>query len=291
MSLILTTFGGDAHAAYRLTRILKATYETFRILIVGPCKSAGTLVALGADEIAFGPFGELGPLDVQLRKKDELVSLSSGLDTLQTFGLITGYAFSTFESFMLQTVLKSGGVISTKTACQVASDLAIGLFSPLMEQINPQQLSEVDRVMAIARAYGQRIKSPNLQDGALEKLVSGYPSHSFIIDEEEASSLFTELSDIRQQELAGYLLVERLTKGRASVPKDDILAVDVWSAIEDFESERGSDDKPRDQRHADSPESAEGRRSRKPGTVATSSGKSTGDANSKPSQRRKSKAK
>ncbi len=39
-------------------------YEGGRVTlwVIGPCKSAGTLVAIGAHEIAFAPHGELGPL-------------------------------------------------------------------------------------------------------------------------------------------------------------------------------------------------------------------------------------
>src|SRR5688500_5732755 len=69
-SLFLTTNGGDPHAAFRMAKALQRFYRKTRLLIVGPCKSAGTLMALGAHEVAFAPTGELGPLDVQLNKPD-----------------------------------------------------------------------------------------------------------------------------------------------------------------------------------------------------------------------------
>lgn len=61
----ITTFGGDPNAAYRIGRAFKKNYGEGNILAVigGYCKSAGTLLVLCADEIAFGCFGELGPLD------------------------------------------------------------------------------------------------------------------------------------------------------------------------------------------------------------------------------------
>src|SRR4051794_24007018 len=49
--LILTTFGGTADAAYKIARHFKRIYEKFILYVFGPCKSAGTLLALGADEI------------------------------------------------------------------------------------------------------------------------------------------------------------------------------------------------------------------------------------------------
>jgi ClpP class serine protease len=78
--LVLTTNGGDPNAAYRMVRYLKRKYKKLTLYVFGQCKSAGTLIALGADEIVMSEFGELGPLDVQLSKKDELFGRSSGMD-------------------------------------------------------------------------------------------------------------------------------------------------------------------------------------------------------------------
>src|ERR1700733_12881065 len=80
VALFLCTYGGDPHSAFRMVRCLKKHYSggKIRLLIDGPCKSAGALIALGVDEIAFGPRGELGPLDTQLTKQDEILFMSSG---------------------------------------------------------------------------------------------------------------------------------------------------------------------------------------------------------------------
>lgn len=78
--LILGTRGGDADAAYKIARIIKHHYSKFTLLIPGLCKSAGSLIAIGADDLVIADDGELGPLDVQLGKRDELFEYSSGLD-------------------------------------------------------------------------------------------------------------------------------------------------------------------------------------------------------------------
>src|SRR5260370_26323377 len=78
---LLTTGGGDPHCAYRIGRTLKRYYESGRVIFLfgGYCKSAGTLLALCANELVFSTFGELGPLDVQIGKLNELVGADSGL--------------------------------------------------------------------------------------------------------------------------------------------------------------------------------------------------------------------
>ncbi len=126
--LYMTTPGGDPHAAYRIIRALRAKYAKVRLAIAGPCKSAGTLIAIGAHELVMADTGELGPLDVQLSKPDELIPNSSGLDIFQALAVTTQHAYQTFEQALLSLIEDSSGSISTKTAAELARDLAVGLF-------------------------------------------------------------------------------------------------------------------------------------------------------------------
>src|SRR5690242_8210365 len=77
--LILTTYGGDPDAGYRIARCIKQYYQKpgkFILYVFGYCKSTGTLIALGADEIVVGDLAEFGPLDIQLDQADEFASTS-----------------------------------------------------------------------------------------------------------------------------------------------------------------------------------------------------------------------
>lgn len=206
-SVFLTTFGGDAHAAYRIAKCLQDTYQRIRLLIAGPCKSAGTLVALGVNELAFDRTGELGPLDVQLAKPDEILPNSSGLDIFQALAIVTSSAFSTFESYLVQLTSKSGGNISTKTAAEIATKMVSGIFEPVAAQIDPLRLGEAQRAINIAKAYGQRLGLKNLKQDALDKIVETYPSHAFVIDMQEAKNLFERVERFSEaeKEIAGAI--------------------------------------------------------------------------------------
>jgi ClpP class serine protease len=114
--LILVTQGGDADAAYRIARCLQESYQRFVCFISGYCKSAGTLIALGAHELTFCDHGELGPLDVQMAKKDDLWELESGLTVMTALGALHEKAFSSFEYFFMQSEINSNGRIPTQTA-------------------------------------------------------------------------------------------------------------------------------------------------------------------------------
>jgi hypothetical protein len=228
--LFISTHGGDPDAAYKIARNLRRLYKRITLVIVGPCKSAGTLIAVGADELVFGPFGELGPLDVQLRKPDDLFTMRSGLDTLQGFALVSKYTFESFENYFLQIISSSGGRISTRTAAEVATQLSSGLVNPIAAQIDPHSLGEVERRVNIARAYGDRLKSDNLKEDALNELVSSYPSHSFVIDIDEAKELFNNVRPIDASESKAMVELGGDSLGMLLAPQDHII-LDGPSAI------------------------------------------------------------
>lgn len=185
-SLILATFGGNPDAGFRIIRIIKKYYKKLYLYIFGTCKSTGTLMALGADEIIMGDFGEFGPLDIQLTKDDEL-SNTSGLSYLQSLISLNEQLFRSFEESFINLKQKSGYTITTKTAAEIASKLAVGLVAPISAQIDPIKLGEVQRAMKIAREYGKRLSEKN---ELIVKLIVGYPSHGFVIDYQEAKESF-----------------------------------------------------------------------------------------------------
>jgi Serine dehydrogenase proteinase len=202
--LILVTEGGDAHVAYRVARAFQEAYKKFTVFVTGYCKSAGTLVAVGAHELVIADTGELGPLDVQMSKPDELLQMQSGLTATAALATLHSQAFQAFEHFFLRTVTSSGNTISTRTATQIAAQLTCGLFSPIYGHVDPMHVGEAGRALAIAVAYGRRLqaKSGNFTVETLEELTSGYPSHGFIIDREEVTRLFKNVRPPDGSELA-----------------------------------------------------------------------------------------
>lgn len=199
--LFVTTFGGDAHAAFRIARCLGARYGRFSIVVTSVCKSAGTLLCLGANELVLSDAGELGPLDVQLRKEDEIYDFGSSLDTMQTLQLLEERALATFRKYVLDIHL--GGQLSTHLAGELSSALTVGLYSELYSQLDPVRLGEVYRTMLIASDYGERLtrRGKNAKEGAIGKLVGGYPSHEFVIDRYEACELFHNVREPSEREL------------------------------------------------------------------------------------------
>ena len=201
--LILRTYGGSADAAYKIARAFQTAYRTcnkiqneqkkdndpiFYLFVDGICKSAGTLIATGADAYLLTDKAEFGPIDAQIRKPDEAGERTSGLVTTEAFEPLRKQALETFCGIFdhLRHDINFG--LSSKFAAEIANNLTIGLLAPVYAQIDPLRVAELDRVLKIGAGYAERLSHGNLKDGAIGMLLAGYPSHTFVIDKEEAEN-------------------------------------------------------------------------------------------------------
>lgn len=207
--LVLTTPGGSPDAAYKIGRYLQETYEDFEIFVPGFCKSAGTLLAIAANRLVFSPYGELGPLDVQMTRTDNLAGLESGLNISEAFMLIEDRAMQTFHRMVGEITSGSGGIISFHTASHSAAEIVGALYGPIFAKIDPEEVGSRGRAMRIGEDYGARLneKFRNLRNNALSILSQSYSSHGFVIDKGEATMLFQRVTEASE---AHKELVERI---------------------------------------------------------------------------------
>ena len=154
--LILLTYGGEADAAYRSARFLQEHYEHVTVFIPDRCKSAGTILAIGAHSILMSEFGELGPLDVQIFKPDDL-ERSSGATVVSALKMLKEESFELFEEFMLQIKRRSSGAVTLRTCMDIAASVTVGIFKEISSQIDPTYLGEMSRNLKIAYEYGRRL--------------------------------------------------------------------------------------------------------------------------------------
>lgn len=206
--LLLSTRGGDPNAGYRIARCLQEAYKTLRenkyfgkntsvvehgtftVFVDNVCQSAGTLICIGADKILMSGSGQLGPIDIQLMKRDEIGERESGLAPMQAIRLLEMHAGTLFMRSFIKLRFSRDVNFSTRMAKEVATKLTVGLLGPVYSQLDPTRLAEVDRSMRIASEYAERLNNGNLNDGALDQLVAGYPSHGFVIDRGETRTIF-----------------------------------------------------------------------------------------------------
>lgn len=197
--LILVTPGGDPDAAFRIGRCLQREYNgNVTTYITGWCKSAGTLIALASKKIIMGYLGELGPLDIQIARHDELFESSSGLLVASSLETLETTAVKMFINSLVGIRGQIGRGITTRTASELAATMVADLLKPIYSQIDPARIGEDQRAMNITKNYGARLaqRSKILKgQQSLDFLVSAYPDHGFVIDYEEAKGLFTDVSE------------------------------------------------------------------------------------------------
>lgn len=194
--LLLLTYGGDPHAAFRIARALQHYYKDgFECFIPSYCKSAGTLLSVGATRLIMDDKAELGPLDIQMNNATELGERTSGLDLPQALEALRNEATNTFSKIMVQS---RGWGISTKLCSEIATGLSSGLISPIYNQLDPLKIGEMYRANSIAFDYGiklveERRDSSNISIDKIAELIKNYPSHNFVIDRKEARKLFKKV--------------------------------------------------------------------------------------------------
>lgn len=190
--VFLITYGGEPDAAYKISRYLQSVYDKHTVIVSGLCKSAGTLLAIGAHELAFSPYGELGPLDIQIYQTDNLAERQSGLTIQESLDALTVAAVRKHSQVFSSIMAKTNSIVSFPTAAKASADLVNGLFAPIFAQIDPHDVGDKARAMRIATEYGRRLaaNTKNLKLDTLDILARTYPSHSFVIDYSEASELF-----------------------------------------------------------------------------------------------------
>ncbi|MBS1840441.1 MAG: hypothetical protein JSS69_18450 [Acidobacteria bacterium] len=220
IELLLHTPGGSADIAFRAVKFFRARAKVLNVIVPIMAKSAGTLMCLGADNIYMGEFAELGPLDVQLGDPLKRGSkMLSPLDEFKSAEFLRDYAVEVFD-FITATILRRSGM-SVQEAIHESVPFATSIMRPLYEQLDPLQIGEHRRSLAIGEDYGRRLLNTvanPLADEIVQKLVSGYPSHEFVIDREEASRIGLPIRSLdARQEHTLITALEGILQNEATV--------------------------------------------------------------------------
>lgn len=203
--LLLSTYGGCPHAAFKIAKRMQNSYKRFYLYLYGFCKSAGTLIAVGSDMIIMSDIAELGPLDMQV-KEDEFFSASS-LNIGESIQAIKDETFQFFLNYASKLIKLR---ISSKNSLKVASNFACNYMVSALDQIDLTRIGEIRRAIYIAFAYSERlikhgrgnIKGEQVEQlERLKRLVLEYPDHGFVIDLQEAITLFNYVRSDKDIEL------------------------------------------------------------------------------------------
>jgi len=180
--LLLHTGGGKVEPAYLISKCCRKTAPKFVAAVPRFAKSAGTLIALGADEIHMGIISELGPIDPQIGDYPAL-GLGSAVEHIAKL-------------------------------CTKHPEAVEMLAKYLASNLNLHHLGYFERVSESAVQYAERLLlgrplPPNQTPKIVaDRFVYGYKDHGFVIDKEEALEILGP--EIVKSDTAEYKLANQI---------------------------------------------------------------------------------
>lgn len=193
--LILHTLGGDPYSAAKIVYLLHQKCSKLTIAVPYWSMSAGTLIALGGNEIVMFDTGQLGPLDMQVQHPvvEKNISAYDYFASASYLSSIVNTAASRFYSKIREESRKKVG---TSEAMEIAYKNAVNLFSPVISQLDPVELNKCYRILDVSQRYGhtflinyslkKEFRNERYADVLIGHLTYGYPDHSFGIFRDEA---------------------------------------------------------------------------------------------------------
>lgn len=127
LDVYVETPGGSGEAAEELVKMFRSRFESVNFIISGEAKSAGTLMALSADEIIMTSTGSLGPVDAQVHIGRGQVSAHdyiAWVEKKQEEATRTGI-LNPFDATMVAQI-SPGELNGVDNALQYAHDLVVG---------------------------------------------------------------------------------------------------------------------------------------------------------------------
>lgn len=197
LDILLDSSGGDADGSYQLATFLRSRCARLRVFVPDWAKSAATLFCLGADEIWMSATAELGPLDVQIRDpRNPQESPVSALEQFRAMDYLKRYSFEMLDMYV-KILIRQAAPMRLLDVIREATPFVTQLTAPLYGQVDPFHLGGSYRSLDVAIEYGKRLMGryayADCSEREIEQLVGAlawsYPSHSFVIDFEEAKGL------------------------------------------------------------------------------------------------------
>lgn len=195
LSVLLDSPGGDIEEAYRIVLTLREYVEDVEVLVPQWAKSAATFFCLAANTIYIGRYGELGPLDPQrLNLKGSAMRISA-LESFKALDQLLAFSLDSLDGIVKRLLMNAP--MDIPYAIEHAQPLFSAIVSPLYSQVDPHELGNAGRSLAISEEYAAIVMERWGYSDLKEKkrweiawrLTWDYPTHGFVIDLKEAQDI------------------------------------------------------------------------------------------------------
>lgn len=206
INVILDSTGGSLDSAFRTALYLSKYAGTLNIYVPRKAKSASTLIAVAANNLFMSPFGELGPLDTQIRDPRNPMDYISALDCYQSVDYVREFGFSTLAQALKQLAAVTQGKLLLTDSLDAAAKFAIGSITPMLSQTRSLDFGAWGRSLKMGERYAQMLisRASEMDQGKAEKIASrlvyGYTHHFFPIDITEAKDMGLNPQEMSEEE-------------------------------------------------------------------------------------------
>jgi Serine dehydrogenase proteinase len=171
--LLIKSDGGDGQASLRIVHVLRQFADQLIALIPMECASAGTMMALGADEIRMGPLAYLTAIDTSIRHNLSPVDVDN-----------RRVSVSQDELSRVVKLWRS----------QFEDKQSTNAYAALFQYVHPLVIGAVDRSSSLSIKLCREILSYHMEDQEKadqisRHLNSNYPSHNYPITLREAERI------------------------------------------------------------------------------------------------------
>jgi len=180
IDLFLYTAGGDTMVPWRLVSMIREYCDTFSVIVPYKAHSAGTMIALGADEIVMSDLSEISPID------PSTANIFNPSDPTNPQNKIP---------ISVEDVIAYFDLAKNKFGIKTDEDLTkiFNKFTESNPQIHPLALGNVNRTHNLIRLLAKRLlkshKEP-IKEEQIEKIVEFFTeklySHMYFIGRKEA---------------------------------------------------------------------------------------------------------
>ncbi len=185
--LIIDSPGGVADDVYKIATLINRICSGFYAIIPRYAKSGATLLALGAERIYMGAHAEFGPLDAQFYDYEREEDMSA-LDEVQALESLYVFALDSIDQLTMMMRVRSGKKV--KSVLPFVDEFVSKMMVPLLEQVDVTYYTKMSRILKVTKEYAVRLLNKNYSKDKIhlisDRLIEKYPTHSFIINREEA---------------------------------------------------------------------------------------------------------
>lgn len=185
IDLVLYTNGGDAEAPWRFVSLIREFAPKLSLLLPHKALSAGTLTALGADEIVMTAMSVIGPIDPS--RQHPLLPKREGTKEAEP---VSVQDMRHAMQFIREAAPKDPNFAYTPAAMAQ-------IFEALFDKIHPLAIGAIEQSYALAKLIGKQCLRTHMRgadaDQQIEvivnKLCDDYKSHQYQIGRKEAKEL------------------------------------------------------------------------------------------------------